>query len=371
MTADSPLWAETLPSILVVDDEIDNFDVIDTLLCQENYQLHYASGGQEALDLMGTFKPDVILLDVMMPNMSGLEFCRIIKQDSQWRNLPVIMVTSLSSKQDLARCLDAGADDFITKPVNSAELRARLKSMLRLKQQYDSLQALLQLREDMVKMIIHDLRNPLSSVILAAEMMRYPNLTPGKQERKLEQILTCSYELKALIDNLLLMSKLELGKLTLQKQPIDLVEFCQAALVGMNDVANQKHLTLQSQFPPPGAYPIQVDSTLFRRVLDNLISNAVKFSPDGADITLTATPLANGGFQVSVADLGPGIAPNLRQKIFEKYEIGSLMTGVNQIGLGLAFCKIAVEAHSGTIFVTDNLPRGSIFTVDVPGLEGA
>jgi len=367
----SILWEETLPSILVIDDEIDNFDVIDTLLCQENYQLHYASGGQEALDLIGTFKPDVILLDVMMPNMSGLELCRILKQDSHWRNLPIIMVTSLSSKQDLARCLDAGADDFIAKPVNSAELRARLKSMLRIKQQYDNLQALLQLREDMVKMIIHDLRNPLSSVILAAEIMRYPNLPPEKQERKLEQILACSYELKALIDDLLLMSKLELGKLTLQKQPVDLVEFCQAALVGMNDVAAQKRLGLLSQFPPPGQYPIQVDPTLFRRVLDNLLSNAIKFSPDGSKITLSATYQAGGGLKIAIADLGPGIALELRQKIFEKYEIGSLITGVNQMGLGLAFCKIAVEAHSGTISVTDNQPRGSIFTVEIPPQDPA
>ena len=362
----SALWEESLPSILVIDDEIDNFDVIDTLLCQENYQLHYASGGQEALDLLSTFKPDVILLDVMMPNMSGLEFCRLLKQDSHWRNLPIIMVTSLNSKQDLARCLDAGADDFIAKPVNSSELRARLKSMLRIKQQYDSLQALLQLREDMVKMIIHDLRNPLSSVILAAEIMRYPDLPPQKQERKIEQILACSYELKSLIDDLLLMSKLELGKLTLNRQPVDLVEFCQSALVGMSDVASQKHLNLVPQFPPPGQYPIQVDPTLFRRVLDNLISNAVKFSPDGSEISLIATYQANGGFTVSISDLGPGIAADLRQKIFEKYEIGSLVTGVNQIGLGLAFCKVATEAHNGTISVTDNQPRGSIFTVEVP-----
>ncbi|MEY3297448.1 MAG: hypothetical protein RLZZ597_708 [Cyanobacteriota bacterium] len=360
------LGEETLPSILVVDDEIDNFDVIDTLLCQENYQLHYAPGGKEALDLLSTFKPDVILLDVMMPNMSGLDFCRLLKQDSQWRNLPVIMVTSLNSKQDLARCLDAGADDFIAKPVNSAELRARLKSMLRIKQQYDNLQRLLQLREDMVKMIIHDLRNPLSIVILAAEILRYPNLPPENQQRKLDQILTCSYELKALIDDLLLMSKLELGKLTLHRQTVDLVDFCHAALVGMNDIASQKHLTLASEFPPPGVYPIHVDPSLFRRVLDNLLSNAIKFSPDGSQITLTATYSSDGYFQVAIADLGPGIAPELRQKIFEKYEVGSLVTGVNQIGLGLAFCKIAVETHNGTISVTDHDPRGSVFHIDMP-----
>jgi signal transduction histidine kinase len=199
--------------------------------------------------------------------------------------------------------------------------------------------------------------------------MRYPNLPPEKQERKLEQILACSYELKALIDDLLLMSKLELGKLTLQRQSVDLVEFCQAALVGMNDVAAQKRLSLLSQFPPPGRHPIQVDPTLFRRVLDNLLSNAIKFSPEGSQITISAIYLEGGGLKVSIADLGPGIALDLRQKIFEKYEIGSLITGINQIGLGLAFCKIAVEAHSGTISVTDNQPRGSIFTVEIPPQE--
>jgi signal transduction histidine kinase len=104
-------------------------------------------------------------------------------------------------------------------------------------------------------------------------------------------------------------------------------------------------------------------------VLDNLLSNAIKFSPEGSQITISAIYLEGGGLKVSIADLGPGIALDLRQKIFEKYEIGSLITGINQIGLGLAFCKIAVEAHSGTISVTDNQPRGSIFTVEIPPQE--
>ncbi len=360
------------PSILVIDDESDNFDVIETLLSHEHYQLNYAPGAREALALLSTFQPDVILLDVMMPHMSGLELCQQLKADHQWQHVPIIMVTSLSSKQDLANCLDAGADDFIAKPVNSAELRARVRSMLRIKQQYDNLQALLQLREDMVQMIIHDLRNPLASIILAAGILQYPNLPPVKQHKKLNQILSCSHDLKTLIDDLLLMSKLELGKLTLHRETIDLVAFCQMALDGMQDIATQKSVTILGQFPSSAEnYPIQVDPPLFRRVLDNLLSNAIKFSPEKTQITLSATYLEGGGCKVTVADFGPGIKPEMRQYIFEKYEVGSLITGVNQIGLGLAFCKIAVEAHGGDITVTDNLPRGSIFTVTIPPLSGS
>lgn len=356
---------ESLASVLVIDDEPDNFDVLDTFLCHEGYQLHYAPSGQAALNLLDTFQPDVILLDVMMPNMSGIEFCQQFKADAQWRHIPVIMVTSLTSKQDLARCLAAGADDFVAKPVNSVELRARLRSMLRIKQQYDDLQSLLQLREDMVSMIVHDLRNPLASVILAAEMLCYPNLPPEKQRKKIHQILGCSQDLKALIDDLLLMSRLELGKLILNRQAVDLCGFCQSAVGEMNEIAAQKNLRILSQLPQPGGPPIQVDPTLFRRVLDNLLSNAIKFSPENSQITLTATYLETGGFQVAVADWGPGVNADLRQRIFEKYETGTLIAGASQMGLGLAFCKIATEAHGGEITVTDNLPRGSIFTVKV------
>jgi two-component system, sensor histidine kinase and response regulator len=356
----------TLPSVLIIDDEVDNFDVIDTLLCHENYQLHYAASGLDALQLLPTFQPDVILLDVMMPHMSGLDLCHRLKTDSQWQHIPIIMVTSLNSKQDLARCLDAGADDFIAKPVNSRELRARLRSMLRIKQQYDNLQGLLQMREDMVKMVIHDLRNPLASILLAAEILSYPNLPPEKQQKKIQQILSCSQDLKTLIDDLLLMAKLELGKLTLQRQPVDLTLFCENTLTGIADIAAQKHLQLNAHLPPPGGAPVQIDATLCRRVLENLLMNAIKFSPEYSAITLSATYRARGGFSMSVVDQGPGVSPTLRQHIFEKYEIGSLMPGTSQIGLGLAFCKIAVEAHGGTIAVTDNAPKGTVFTVEIP-----
>ncbi len=126
-------------SILVIDDEPDNFDVIEALLSDRDYQLHYAANGQAAIDSLDLFQPDVILLDVMMPGIDGIEICRQIKAMPQWEAVPIIMVTSLTAKADIARCLNAGADDFISKPVNRLELGARVRSMLRIHQQYQQL----------------------------------------------------------------------------------------------------------------------------------------------------------------------------------------------------------------------------------------
>ncbi len=154
------------PAILVVDDEPDNFDVLETLLSTQNYQLDYAAGGYEAIAALATFNPDLILLDVMMPEIDGLEVCRQIKAKPQWQTVPIIMVTALNAKSDLDQCLRAGADDFITKPINAVELRARVHSMLRIKRQYDHIQSLLQLREETIQLLenhLSELRGNLAS----------------------------------------------------------------------------------------------------------------------------------------------------------------------------------------------------------------
>lgn len=149
-------------SILIVDDEPDNFDTIEALLPSESYQLHYASCGEDAISALEKFAPDVILLDVMMPGLDGFEVCRRIKLMSQWQGVTIIMVTALSGKEDLARCLAAGADDFVNKPVNGLELRARVGSMLRIKKQYDLIQSFSKLQRNN----IHSLANNLNEIRL-------------------------------------------------------------------------------------------------------------------------------------------------------------------------------------------------------------
>lgn len=349
-------------SILVIDDEPDNFDVIETLLHDQGYQLNYAPTGQRALDRLDNFQPDVILLDVMMPDLDGIEVCQRIKGNPRWQAVPIIIVTALTAKEDLARCLEAGADDFISKPINGTELRARVSSMLRIKQQYDDLQGLLKLREDMVNMIVHDRRNPLASIILATDILHFPKLSPQKQQQKIEQIVSSTDQLQILIDSLLLMAKLESGKMVLNCTEVDLRTLCVSAVEDVKVIAAQKDLKLVSNLPETESF-ITVDAPIFRRVLDNLLSNAIKFSPTNSQILLNVEYLDWGGARVQVADFGPGVSQDLQQSIFEKYEIGKVMPQVSQIGLGLAFCKMAIEAHQGRILVEDNQPRGTIFTV--------
>ena len=138
------------PSILVVDDEPFNFDVVELYLRGLPYNLHFAASGKMAIDYLDSYQPDIILLDIMMPEMDGIEVCKRIKSIPKWQTVTIIVVTALSCKDDLARCLEAGADDFISKPVNRVELRARVNSMLRIKRQFDSMNQLAQLQANTI-----------------------------------------------------------------------------------------------------------------------------------------------------------------------------------------------------------------------------
>ena len=144
-------------SILIVDDEPNNLEVIETMLDGENYDLYYASNGEEAIAGLDAFNPDVILLDLTMPVMDGLEVCQRLKLIRKWRAVPIIMVTASASKAVLSKCLAAGADDFIDKPVDKVEMRARIKSMLRIKKQFDRIESLTKLQQKNISLLENDL----------------------------------------------------------------------------------------------------------------------------------------------------------------------------------------------------------------------
>jgi two-component system, sensor histidine kinase and response regulator len=182
----------TPPSILVIDDEPNNFDVLQVLLSNQGYVFHYASSGQRALDrLFGgavyrdrQFQPDLILLDVMMPGIDGIEVCRQIKASPHCQSVPIIMVTALADKADLAMCMSTGADDFIAKPVHRIELLARVSSRLRVKQQYDRLQIAnqkLAAQGDLIATISDRLRTPVSDVLAATQLLAASELSPEQQ----------------------------------------------------------------------------------------------------------------------------------------------------------------------------------------------
>jgi two-component system, sensor histidine kinase and response regulator len=356
---------KSLPSILVVDDEPNNFDVIETLLDQEGFEIHYASSGQKAINRLETFKPDVILLDVMMPELNGIEVCKIIKTMTKWQFVPIIMVTALSSKEDLGKCLAAGANDFMSKPVNGIELRARVRSMLQIKQQHDSLQELLEMREDMVNMIVHDLRNPLTNIMLSAELLNSPTIAPERKQKKVDRIISSAQRLQSLIESLLLVAKMESGKFVFNFADNDLATLCNLVIKDFEPIAAQREIEIVSYLPAK-VRTVAIDMPIFLRVLENLLSNAIKFSPKQSKIILRLEYPEVGDIKLQVIDFGNGVTEDLKPLIFKKYEVGKFIKDAAQIGLGLAFCKLAIESHGGSISVENNTPKGSIFTLSIP-----
>ena len=231
-----------MSSILVVDDEPDNFDVIEVLLNERvnehNFTLHYASGGEDAIANLEMFQPDLILLDVMMPGINGIEVCRQIKAMSAWKAVPIIMVTALSTKEDLARCLEVGADDFISKPVNGLELRARVKSMLRIKQQYDLIKTLSNLQENtisllqnnldelcgsLVSTLPHELNTPLNGVFGVIDILvqEHQDMTTEEVQELLEIAHQSAQRLEKLTKRFLQYARLELLSNNPKTTPIE------------------------------------------------------------------------------------------------------------------------------------------------------
>ncbi|MEB3121126.1 MAG: PAS domain S-box protein [Snowella sp.] len=241
------------------------------------------------------------------------------------------------------------------------EKNSELEKLLQLREET------LELREDMSNMIVHDLRTPLTTITLAAGMINKYGDRVGQRAlivRKAGQILDSAKQLEKMIDSLLFMAKLEAGKMLFNLIPTDLNRLGSEVIADFELIANSRDIELYSELPNFGQ-TIAVDATILRRIIDNLMSNALKFSPSGGQVTLSLEYLPENRLKVKVADTGTGISEAEKQKIFQKFEIGSLKRNVSQTGLGLAFCKMAVEAQGGTLAIADNHPQGVIFIVEI------
>jgi len=241
------------------------------------------------------------------------------------------------------------------------EKNTELEKLLQLREET------LELREDMSNMIVHDLRTPLTTITLAAGIITKYGDRAGQRAliiRKAGQILDSARQLEKMIDSLLFMAKLESGKILFNPIPTDLHYLGSEVIADFELIANERDIELRSELPNFGQ-TILIDATILRRIIDNLMSNALKFSPSGGHVTLSVEYLPESHFRVKVADTGTGISETEKQKIFEKFEIGSLKKNVSQTGLGLAFCKMTVEAQGGTLAIADNHPQGAIFIVEI------
>jgi signal transduction histidine kinase len=304
----------------------------------------------------------------MMPGIDGFEVCRQLKVDERWQHVPVILVTALDQNEDMVRGLDVGADDFLRKPVNGSELRARVRSMLRIKRQYDALKAALHMREDLAAMIVHDMRSPITAILGYAQFLQMSLEAPADLA-DIDGIQREATRLGSFLNDLLTSAKMEAGKLLLNRETVDLCQLVQNVAKGQEAVARSRNVEICVDVPET-PQQMQIDRSLFYRVLDNLASNAIKFSPAKGTVTLSAVQVDDTpeGLQtcLRVADQGPGIPEQHRDRVFDKFEIGALYKEGVQVGLGLAFCKMVVEAHGGRILAQANEPKGTVFVIQMP-----
>jgi signal transduction histidine kinase len=359
-----------------VDDTPANVRLLSGILKVAGYDVVMASSGPEALDaLHAAADPDVVLLDVMMPDMDGFEACRRIRADAPF--LPVVMVTALHETPDRVQALEAGADDFLTKPVDEVEVLARVRTLVRAKRQRDRLERAYAdlrraegLRDSLTAMLVHDLRTPLTGIIGPLEMLVGDPDIPLDTVQK-EMLGLCrdsAYRLLGMVNDLLDVSKMESGEMTLERAEADPAALIEEAVNPITPLAFQKRVRLVRDVAP-GLPVLHADADLLRRVLVNLLGNAIKFTPANGAVTVSARPAGDGGAVLfAVRDTGEGIPQEAFGRIFEKFgQVEERAAGrTMSTGLGLTFCKLAVEAHGGRIGVESELGAGSTFSFTVP-----
>jgi signal transduction histidine kinase len=360
--------------ILIVDDDRLNLRILGGILKTEGYVFTDASSGERALEIYATFKPDLVLLDVMMPGVDGFETCRQLHRRYGDDCAPVIFITAKSASDDIVEGLEAGAADYLPKPFKPAEVLARIRSHLQnqfLAEQQKLLVGQLSAadaaKNRFLGMAAHDLRNPLASIRGLTEFLRDGTvgpLTPDQLDL-VNTIHDASQSMLDLVNELLDVATIEAGALKLQPEDCNLAELVAkcAYLRNIDAAKKQTRIVLPAESP---ALPARVDVDKMRQVVDNLLSNAVKYSPAGS--TVTVVFLGGGRCGFAVRDQGPGIPENERDKLFRDFGRLSVKPtgGEKSTGLGLAICRKIVEAHGGEI-AAENLPGGGCeFRVTLP-----
>ena len=372
------------PVILVADDVPANVELLFDQLHVLGFRAIAASDGPSALAMCAERMPDLCILDVSMPagdlgvddRSTGFEVCRRIKRDPRTARIPVIFVTALNDTTDRVKAIEAGGDDFLTKPHNRLVLGARVRSLLKLKAATDALEESLRkqkelekVRDDLMKMIVHDLKTPLTSIIGAMEMLTDGDFGPLSTEQKgaLGDAESRAEDLLALIEDLLEVARLEETALALHTSPLAPGALLAEVRHEWDIRFQQEKATAKVEYTDDAPL-VEADHALLKRVFGNLIQNALTHSSRAVTLTLGARR-ENDGVLFTVSDDGVGIPPEYHDIIFRKFEQVKTphIPRVRSSGLGLAFCKLVVEAHGGRIWVKSGPDRqGSAFHFWLP-----
>lgn len=360
--------------ILIVDDVVSNVLLLKILLTNEKFQVCTANNGTTCIEMARTEHPDLILLDVMMPDISGFDTAVILKKDEATKDIPIIFLTALNTPSDLVHGFQVGASDFLTKPFNKEELVMRVMQQISLvaakrliEKKNAELSATLSNRDKMYSVIAHDLRSPMASIRMVLNLLVQSvtvESVGAETYALLDQANRESEEVHDLLDNLLKWTKSQTGRLNVVMQDLDLNDIIPGVVDIFEMIAQTKHIKLNLQ-QPGEALVVQADNDMLKTVVRNFMSNAIKFSPDGSSIDIAM--MKEGDFaKVSVTDHGVGIAANRLATIFHKGDTTYGTGGEEGSGLGLQLCQDFATKIGGECMVESVEGQGSTFSVLIP-----
>ena len=354
--------------VLAVDDEPGNLFLLEGLLSEEGFEVFTALNGKDAILLAKSELPDVILLDVMMPQMTGLDVLDVLLKDPLTCHIPVIMVTAKVEAEDVEEALTKGAVEYIKKPINEVEMLARLRTTLRLKTQEDDLRSLLKSKEDFIAMVSHDVRGPFTSISGFAELLLTDEKLAGSLNSDHKEFLSLIIDTSNFVydyfNKLLHWANLGAREIHLEKEKVPLLKLVRVAEIVYKSRLEEKKIKLMVDIDE--GFKITVDPTYFSQVINNLISNAIKYSHyDGAIVVSVTGDPKHAYFTVSDSGIGiSGVTPEeLFGKTFHKSTRGT--RGEKGSGVGLRLCKMILDAHGFGFSFKSQQNAGTDFIVEI------
>lgn len=361
--------------ILIVDDVMSNVLLLKVLLTNEKFAIATASNGRQALEQVEKENSDLVLLDVMMPDMSGFEVAQHLKSNPNTADIPIIFLTALNSTADIVKGFQVGANDFISKPFNKEELIIRVTHQISLVaakrlilSKTEELQRTIAGRDKLYSVIAHDLRSPMGSIKMVLNMLIL-NLPSEKIGAEMYELLTMANQTTedvfSLLDNLLKWTKSQIGKLNVVYQDVDLVEVTDGVIEIFSMVASLKKIRIREM--KPEKMMVNADIDMLKTVVRNLLSNAIKFSKENSEV-LVKMEEVDGMAVVSVQDYGCGISEEGQKKLLHTDTHFSTFGTNNEegSGLGLLLCKDFVVKNGGKLWFTSKEGEGSIFSFSIP-----